>query len=262
MAKLSPFTIWALVKELRTSAQDARPLVVSGPLAPQLAKELSRGGDPAAIRVDGRPEDGIALVRILGGAPTEEDERVLRDASRAGVPIVGVQTSPDEVFDVPYVLATDIVVCPPGSGFPVEELAGVLAARLGESATGLAARLPVLRDVVAHALIERFSRQNGIIGVAVFVPGADSCFGSPPRTASRSSSSGCPKCSRWSAPASVSARSRAGFSPRSRSRSPAGWSRAGSRTSARAPSARPRSAISSGFPNERLQPDPSVRSGS
>ena len=173
MAKLSPFTIWGLVKELRTSTQDARPLVVSGPLAPQLAKELSRGGDPAAIRVDGRPEDGIALVRILGGAPTEEDERVLRDASRAGVPIVVVQTSPDEVFDVPYVLATDIVVCPPGSGFPVEELARVLAARLGESATGLAARLPVLRDVVAQALIERFSRQNGIIGVAVFVPGAD-----------------------------------------------------------------------------------------
>jgi uncharacterized protein (DUF697 family) len=173
MAKLSPFTIWGLVKELRTAAQDDRPLVVSGPLAAQLAKDLGRGGDPRAIRVDGRPDEGSAFVRILGGAPTEEDERVLREANRARAATVAVQTSGDEVVDVPYVLPTDIVVCPPGTGFPVEEIAAVLAARLGEAGTGLAGRLPVLRGAVAAGLIERFSRQNGIIGVAVFVPGAD-----------------------------------------------------------------------------------------
>lgn len=172
MAKLSPFTVWALVKELRSAVEDARPLVVSGPLAAQLAKELSRGAKPDAIRVDGRPEEGAALVRVLGGAPTEEDERELRAANRAGVPVVAVQTA-GESFDVPYVLPTDVVVCPPGSGFPVEEIARAIATRLGEEATSLAAGIPVLRDPVVEALIERFSRQNGIIGAAVFVPGAD-----------------------------------------------------------------------------------------
>jgi len=85
---------------------------------------------------------------------------------------VAVQTAPD-VYDIPYVLATDVVSCPPGSGFPVEEVAAALATRLGDQAIGLAARVPALRDAVAAALIERFSRQNGIIGAAVFVPGAD-----------------------------------------------------------------------------------------
>jgi uncharacterized protein (DUF697 family) len=172
MPKLTPYAVWGLMKELRVAAHDRRPLVVSGPLAAQLAKELGRGADPGALRVDGSAPDGTALVRVLTGAATEEDERELLAANRAGVPIVAVQTAPD-VYDIPYVLATDVVSCPPGSGFPVEEVAAALATRLGDQAIGLAARVPALRDAVAAALIERFSRQNGIIGAAVFVPGAD-----------------------------------------------------------------------------------------
>jgi uncharacterized protein (DUF697 family) len=172
MARISPFAVWGLLKELRTGAEDTRPLLVSGPLAAQLAKELSHGGDPRAVRVDGRVEDAAALVRVLAGAPNEVDERELRAASRAGVPIVAVQTG-TEVFDIPYVLPTDVIACAPGSGFPVEEIAAAIAARLGESATGLAARLPVLREAVCETLIARFSRQNAIIGAAVWVPGAD-----------------------------------------------------------------------------------------
>lgn len=172
MARLSPFAVWGLLKELRTAAEDTRPLVVSGPLAAQLAKELSRGGNPASVRVDGRPDESSVFVRVLAGAPTEEDERLLRAAHRAGAPVVAVQTGA-QLFDVPYVLATDVVPCPPGSGFPVEEIAQAIAGRLGESATSLAARLPELREPVADALIERFSQRNAIIGAAVFVPGAD-----------------------------------------------------------------------------------------
>lgn len=172
MAKLSPFAIWGLLKELRIGAEDRRPLGISGPLAAQLAKELSRGGDPAAVRVDGRIEDAAVLVRILGGAGTEEDEQELKAANRAGVPVVAVQTGGEDL-DVPYVLPTDVVLVPSGSGFPAEEIATAIAAKLGEAATGLAARLPVLRPAVTEALIERFSRQNGIIGVAIWVPGAD-----------------------------------------------------------------------------------------
>ena len=87
-------------------------------------------------------------------------------------PVVVVQTG-TEVFDIPYVLATEVVMCSPGSGFPVEEIARAIAARIGESGTGLAARLPAVREPLSEALIEKFSRQNAIAAVAIFIPGAD-----------------------------------------------------------------------------------------
>ncbi len=152
--------------------EDDRPLLVTGALADVLEKDLARGGSPGAVTSRGSVEHASALVRVLAGKPTAEDEQALRDANRARVPVVAVQTG-TETFDVPYVLATDVVACPPGSGFPVEAIARVLAARLGENATPLAARLPVLRDPVCDALIESFSRKNGVLGAAIFVPGAD-----------------------------------------------------------------------------------------
>jgi uncharacterized protein (DUF697 family) len=169
---LSPMTVWGLVRELKTAAQETRPLVVTGPLAEQLAKELSRGAAPGAVRVAGRVGDAACLVRVLAGAPTEEDERELKAAKRAKVPVVVVQTGTED-FDVPYVLATDVVTCRPGEGFPVEEIAAAVAARLGEAGTGLAARVPVLREPLCRELIESFSRRNGIVAVAIFIPGAD-----------------------------------------------------------------------------------------
>lgn len=172
MARLHPLAVWSLVKEVRIAAEDTKPLLVSGPLAAQLEKELARGAAPGAVRVDGRVEDAGVLVRILAGAPTAADEEELKRAKRAKVPAVVVQTG-TEAFDVPYVLATDVVVCRPGAGFPVEEIARAVAARLGEAGTGLAARLPVLREPLCRELIESFSRKNGIAAVAIFVPGAD-----------------------------------------------------------------------------------------
>ena len=173
MAKLlNPMTVWSLFRELKTAAQETRPLVVSGPLAEQLAKELSRGAAAGAVRVGGRVQDAACLIRLLAGAPTDEDERELKAARRAKVPVVVVQTGTED-FDIPYVLATDVVKCRPGEGFPVEEIAAAVAARLGEAGTGLAARVPVLREPLSRELIESFSRKNGILAVAIFVPGAD-----------------------------------------------------------------------------------------
>jgi len=171
-AKLSPMALWGLVKELRIAAADTRPLIISGPLAAQLEKELSRGASPGAVRVDGRPEDAAVFVRVLAGASSPEDEKALRAAERADVPVVAVQTG-TEIFDIPYVLATEVVMCAPGSGFPVEKIAHAVAARIGESGTGLAARLPAVREPLSDALIEKFSRQNAIAAVAIFIPGAD-----------------------------------------------------------------------------------------
>jgi len=173
MAKaLSPMAVWGVLRELKIAAQETRPLVVSGALAEQLAKELSRGAAPGAVRAGGRAEDGGCLIRLLAGAPSEEDEQELKAAKRARVPAVVVQTGTED-FDVPYVLATDIVKCRPGEGFPVDEIAAAVAARLGEAGTGLAARVPVLREPLCEQLVGSFSRRNGILGVAIFVPGAD-----------------------------------------------------------------------------------------
>ena len=115
-----------------------------------------------------RPEPSASAV----ASRTPEDEQELKAAKRAKVPVVVVQTGTED-FDVPYVLATDIVKCRPGAGFPVAEIAAAVAARLGEAGTGLAARVPLLREPLCKALIESFSRKNGILAVAIFVPGAD-----------------------------------------------------------------------------------------
>jgi uncharacterized protein (DUF697 family) len=113
------------------------------------------------------------LVYVLAGPPTEEDRRALREASRSGVPVVAVLADPDLDPRVPYVLATAVVRVPAGSGFPVDEIGRLLARRLGDRATQLAAALPALRPAVCEELIDRFSRRNGIIGAAVFLPGTD-----------------------------------------------------------------------------------------
>lgn len=173
MAKsLNPLAVWGLLKELRIAAEDTRPLVVSGPLAEQLHRELTRAGGAAAVRVGGRPDSAAVLLRVLAGAPTPEDETELKAARRAKVPVVAVQTGTEEL-DVPYVLATDVVMCRRGEGFPLDEITAAVAARLGEAGTGLAARLPVLREALCRELIDTFSRRNGILAVALFVPGAD-----------------------------------------------------------------------------------------
>jgi uncharacterized protein (DUF697 family) len=114
------------------------------------------------------------LVYVLGHAPTPEDELALKRARRARVPIVAVVTgSIGDDVTIPFVLATDVVPVRAGEGFPVDAIARVIAARLGEEGAPLAARLPVLRRPVADVLVASFSRKCGVIAAAVFIPGAD-----------------------------------------------------------------------------------------
>jgi uncharacterized protein (DUF697 family) len=162
---LNPLTVLGLVRELRRGAGDPRPLGVAGSreLVPLLARQLRAGGQASAV-AEGAHENLAVLVWV--GPP---DKQALRAADRSGVPIVAV--SEDEV--VPYVLATDVVRVPPGEGFPIDRIAEAVAAKLGESGTALAARLPVLRPAVCDALIRSFSKRNAIISAAVFIPGVD-----------------------------------------------------------------------------------------
>jgi uncharacterized protein (DUF697 family) len=174
-AAVRPGLVIGLLRELRTAAQDVRPLVVAGApsLASALRRELGAGGDPTAIR-DGSPHGASALVYVLAGPPGEKEIGDLREARRGRVPIVcvAVGTTLDD-GPIPYVLATNVIEVPRGEGFPVERIARTVARHLGEASTPLAARLPALREPVCAHLIEAFARKNAIIGAAVFVPGAD-----------------------------------------------------------------------------------------
>ena len=170
---LAPLSVYRLLREVRAAA-DAGPVVVGGAreLSAVLRRELGRDAAPGAIR-DALSRDAAVAVHVLAGPPSEEDERTFREASRTRVPVVCVLADPAADARVPYVLATDVIRVPPGSGFPLDEIAAAVAHRLGDEAPGVAARVPVLRRAVCDDLIARASRQNAIVGAAVFVPGAD-----------------------------------------------------------------------------------------
>jgi uncharacterized protein (DUF697 family) len=172
VASLNPASVYGLLKELREAVSRTGPLCVTGALAAPLAKELGRDGSPGAVR-EGFVDDAAALVHVLAAPPSEEDERLLKRARRKRVPAIVVLAGPELDDRVPYVLPTDVVRVPAGSGFPVDEIAGVLAARLGEEGTTVAARLPVLRGPVCELLIARFARKNAVLAAAIFIPGAD-----------------------------------------------------------------------------------------
>ena len=166
----------ALVKEISASGAAGKPLVVGGAreLAAVLRRELGRGAAAGAVRLDDDPKDAAVLVYVLGRDPGGDDEDALKRARRARTPIVAVVTGPAEAeVSIPYVLATDVVRVGAGQGFPLEAIAKAVAGRLGEEGAPLAARVPALRRAVAQQLVAAFARKNGIVGAAVFVPGAD-----------------------------------------------------------------------------------------
>lgn len=174
---ISAADVLRLARELRAGAEREPFLALSGPpaLVAVLKRELARGGVEEALREGALGERAAALVQVLAGRPSEEDLAALRQAERARVPAVAVLVEPagESLADPPYVLPEHVVRVRSGRGLPVEALARSLARAMGEQATPLAARLPVLREAVVDELIRRAARQNAVIGAAVFVPGAD-----------------------------------------------------------------------------------------
>jgi uncharacterized protein (DUF697 family) len=166
---LHPGTILGIAKEIRIAKSDERSLVVAGTLADQLVRELGRDAEPGAVRTDGSLETAAALLYVLAGEP---DVGLLRRADSAGVPIVCVRL--DGRGDVPYVLATDVVEAEPGAGFPLDAIAAVLAARLGEKGVNVARRVPQLREAVARHLVSSFSLRGAWTAGAWFLPGGES----------------------------------------------------------------------------------------
>jgi uncharacterized protein (DUF697 family) len=180
---LNPTAVLGVVKELRVTEADLRPLLVGG--APERAKEihdaLGKDAEPGAIRMLAAPtaydfEGANVLVYAVDGAlPGEEDEKAFQLASRKGVEIVCVVfgASAEDPPAIPYVLDSDVIPVPPGAPLPLESIAERAADRAGDSSHHLAARVPVLREAVVQEIIKRFALQNGVLGVAIFIPGAD-----------------------------------------------------------------------------------------
>jgi uncharacterized protein (DUF697 family) len=173
-----------VVKEIKAAAEDLSPLVVAGAEGPasELVAALAQGGDTSALRdFSGREVtrydlQGAALLLyvVSGEKPSAEDEQVLKLADRNDVDavcvLVGAKSTP---VDVAYVPATRVVAVPPGRPLPVDRIAELVASLTDETGYALAARLPVVREAVVQAIVRRFARQNGVLGVAIFVPGAD-----------------------------------------------------------------------------------------
>lgn len=148
---IGPRDVVSLARDTQGTAAPKGPILVTGVLAEQLARELRAGADPAAgaslVRTRGDAAHAAAVVVVVAGAATAADEELLRTATRALVPVVAVQTGAPGA-SIPYVLATDVVDCEPGRGFPLGAIARALAAALGRDGAALAGTLPVLREAV------------------------------------------------------------------------------------------------------------------
>jgi uncharacterized protein (DUF697 family) len=173
LAGLGVKDVLGVVREARDAAGFAAPVVVTGVLAAELARALGGGAAPGAVVVGGEPGEAAALLVVLGGTPTEADDQAMRRAARRSVPVIAVQTDPRADVTLPYVPAADVVVCPAGAGFPVDEIGRVLVSRLGQRAVPLGARVPALREHVVRELIRKASLQAGVVGALPWRKGAD-----------------------------------------------------------------------------------------
>lgn len=178
MLRLSVFAarLSRLLADIDSSDRRRHVLAVGGAadLAPVLRQQFLRGrADTEAVRVGG-PDGADAYVHVLAGAPGDEEVAVLRRARRSGVPAIVVAAGlRDRTASIPYVLATDVVWIDAGEDFPLGEIASAIAARLGEDAAPLAARVPLLRGPVCDRLVESLARRNALLGAAVWVRGTD-----------------------------------------------------------------------------------------
>jgi hypothetical protein len=159
------------VRSLATAARDevdlgdTGPVVVTGMLAEQLARQLSEGASPGAVIAADSPQvaGSAVLVRIVAGELSADDDRLIHEADRQGVPVVLVQLWPQETWTEPFVRTPFVVECQAGHGFPIPEI----SARISEAAerpVALARRVPVLRETVIDSVVGTAAVRAAILG--------------------------------------------------------------------------------------------------
>lgn len=145
------------------------PIVVSGMLAEQLAKELAASAVPGAVVIgQGKSvaqQGAEVLVHVIAGDPTDADVELVRAAGALGVETVVVELWPQEDWTRPFVLSPFVVECQAGQGFPVREIAERIV-EASEEGPALARQVPVLADVVRDGLVSRAVLRSALIGLA------------------------------------------------------------------------------------------------
>lgn len=141
------------------------PLVVSGVLAEQLAKELGTGADAGAVRLGGDVPDvtAEALVRVIAGDPTEVDDGFVRASDAEGVPVVLVQLWPQADWTRPFVLSPHVVECRAGEGFPVRAIGSAVVDAV-ERRSQLASTVPVLRPSLERKVVMESVARTAVLG--------------------------------------------------------------------------------------------------
>lgn len=165
---VSAGTIRKLLREMAESRSGEQFVAVGGArqLAPRLRQQFLRGrAAPGAVRLGG-PERADVYVHVLAGRVDDEDAALLRQARYAPVPAIAVAVGLAEDTTIPYVYATDVVWIGAGEPFPLETIAQVIAARLGERGAPLAAHVPLLREAVSGQLLASFALRNGLLAAA------------------------------------------------------------------------------------------------
>jgi hypothetical protein len=147
------------------SVERAGPIVVSGVLAEQLAKELGAGAEAGAVRVGpGRVEPSASVhVHVIAGDPSPEDEALAREASRHELDVVVVELWPQADWTRPYVLSPFVIECRAGEGFPIRAIADRIV-QATDDATELASRVPVIAEASRSALVKSAVVRSALIG--------------------------------------------------------------------------------------------------
>jgi hypothetical protein len=148
------------------SARQAGPIVVTGVLAEQLAKELGAGARPGAVMYGSGPPPSHAevLVHVVAGDPTAEDEEHIDAAVARGIESVIVELWPQEDWTKPFVLSPFVVECRAGEGFPVHEIAERIV-EAAASPTVLAADVPAIADAARASVVAQSVRRAALVAL-------------------------------------------------------------------------------------------------
>ena len=141
-------------------------VVVSGMLADQLARELGSGAEPGAVVVRDAPSvvGAEVVVRVIAGDPGEAEDALVRAADAVGTPVVFVQLWPQENWRAPYVLSPFVVECRTGEGFPVADIATMIA-RSVASPEALAGRVPLLERPAESSAFATAVARTALLGL-------------------------------------------------------------------------------------------------
>ncbi len=150
-----------------TKAQDpVGAVVVSGTLAEQLVRELGAGAEPGAVIVRDPPSvvGAEVVVRVIAGDPGPVEDALMRAADRVGTPVVFVQLWPQANWRPLFVLSPFVVECRAGEGFPVSDIARMIARSVARP-EALAGRVPLLERPVESSAVGTAIARTALLGL-------------------------------------------------------------------------------------------------